>query len=427
LKEEFFNKMGNRNKIIKTCPLCKSYSFYQTDELVNIPDILNKWEIAISRQFPPEVWAEYSLHENKTTSLFLCANCDFGIYQPAIAGSNLFYKTVTQDEYYNSVKWEFLQAARDIKKNNYKTLLDIGCGEGAFLDLIKNRVPSIELFGYEINTSAADTAKNKGYRIFDSDIFKNNDNIKFDVITVFQVIEHLKNPIEFLISLRKLLNKDGILIISAPNSRGPISYFNDSLTELPPHHLSKWSSKSFLKGMKNIDYTVLKIEYEPLPSYLWDSYLPVIWEKSWPSDMIEINELSNNEISTDKNERMARFVSYMKKVDMRWLWGVQGHTIYTILKNKVDAFVEQLEPDFYDKEEELIKREDIVFNKEREFIKKENYLNRYSESIGIEEARVGKLTEEMNKKEIEFNNKHKELIAVFDLIKRIRQKFKKLV
>jgi hypothetical protein len=54
-------------------------------------------------------------------------------------GTDLFYRTIAQSSYYNIDKWEFLQAIRD-KKSKYTSLLDIGCGEGAFLDLVKSKI-----------------------------------------------------------------------------------------------------------------------------------------------------------------------------------------------------------------------------------------------------------------------------------------------
>ena len=107
------------------------------------------------------------------------------------------------------------------KKDNSR-ILDYGCDFGFLLDIIKNRYPSknFDLCGSDINQYALKYARKK-YQDFtffnvDSKFF---DNEKFDVIILSHVLEHMHNRDELIRNLKKLLNKEGILIIAIPQER----------------------------------------------------------------------------------------------------------------------------------------------------------------------------------------------------------------
>ncbi len=99
-----------------------------------------------------------------------------------------------------------------------KNVLDIGCANGEFL----NQLPAnFERYGVEVNTDAYLYIK-KNYpditvynQKIDSTKFKNN--IRFDIIVMWHVLEHVDNPNIFFKSIRKILNKNGVLIIEIPN------------------------------------------------------------------------------------------------------------------------------------------------------------------------------------------------------------------
>lgn len=97
-------------------------------------------------------------------------------------------------------------------------LLDFGCGKGKFLDLashegwevkgVETSVPRAEFARTNYNLDISSEAF-KGGRIFDR---------RFDVITMFHVLEHLPRPSEVISSLlRENLSEDGTLIIEVPN------------------------------------------------------------------------------------------------------------------------------------------------------------------------------------------------------------------
>lgn len=95
-------------------------------------------------------------------------------------------------------------------------LLDLGCSNGLFLECAKKR--GWNVYGTEFaNESIEYCAKNQ-IKVFKSDQLPQEFyNLQFDVVTSFEVIEHLNTPNEELDLVVKVLRKGGLLYITTPN------------------------------------------------------------------------------------------------------------------------------------------------------------------------------------------------------------------
>lgn len=93
-----------------------------------------------------------------------------------------------------------------------KSLLDFGCGKGKFIKLAKKNTKNIA--GLEISKQLVNYLSKK-FKIYE-DI--NQIDQKFDIITLFHVLEHIPNQIETLKKLKNLINKNGKLIIEVPHA-----------------------------------------------------------------------------------------------------------------------------------------------------------------------------------------------------------------
>ena len=107
-----------------------------------------------------------------------------------------------------------------VGRNDFN-LLDIGCGWGNFLEVVKKN--SIPYLGIDSSKAAIKICKSKGLNCKNVSI---NQLIetgkKFSCITCFQVLEHIKNPLSFLISLKKLIKPGGVLLLTTPNNDSPL-------------------------------------------------------------------------------------------------------------------------------------------------------------------------------------------------------------
>ncbi len=93
-------------------------------------------------------------------------------------------------------------------------LLDIGCYTGFFLELARDNGWEVE--GLDPSNWASEYArKNFGLKV-QSNLIENMDfpENNFDVITMWDVIEHLTNPIIALKKIQKILKSDGVFILT---------------------------------------------------------------------------------------------------------------------------------------------------------------------------------------------------------------------
>lgn len=100
-------------------------------------------------------------------------------------------------------------------------LLDVGCGLGFFVKKVSQQ-SNWEAFGYEISKVAVNFAQNelKLKNVFCGIIEEANfPKNHFDVITMWDVIEHLPNPDGMLNYLKSILKDGGILFIHTPNAK----------------------------------------------------------------------------------------------------------------------------------------------------------------------------------------------------------------
>lgn len=101
----------------------------------------------------------------------------------------------------------------------YGNLLDIGCGGGNFLKCSKKH-SSFNLYGIEINKKVYAKLKDLlgGENIY-CDKIENIDfgNLRFNVVVLWGVLEHLTNPFSVLYHARKYLEDDGYMVACIPN------------------------------------------------------------------------------------------------------------------------------------------------------------------------------------------------------------------
>lgn len=198
----------------------------------------------------------------------------YRFYYPfGLAGNSDFYSELQKNSwYYSSWRFEHAKSVKYIKDGD--NVLEIGCGNGFFLEKIKAKYSSVTVEGIELNRTAALEGKKKGISIsYDliEEYKKNNFETK-DVICFFQVLEHIEQPMQFLNDVLSVLKKGGILIFAVPNNN-PFLYGYDIFhtLNLPPHHSGLWNKDAvrhvanFLKvDVVNLETDVLSIKEKEL-------------------------------------------------------------------------------------------------------------------------------------------------------------------
>lgn len=155
-----------------------------------------------------------------------CSSCGV-IWHDVIKNTESYYET---EEYRKSLDGAALEEVfyrtydkENIDKLRYtgtelfrgKTICDIGCGAGAFLDCVAGGAG--KTIAIEPSQAFRRVLEKKGYFTFDYAKSAYNDWMgKIDVITSFDVIEHVEEPEEFILDVYNLLKEGGEGIIGTP-------------------------------------------------------------------------------------------------------------------------------------------------------------------------------------------------------------------
>jgi len=150
-------------------------------------------------------------------------------------------------------------------------LLDIGCAEGSLLKWGERR--SYETYGIDISEFAIKGISHQKLsqtKLFVADIrslpFVGN---YFDIITCFDVLEHLKHPLTGLREISRCLKKGGCLIMSTPNicSNGLKWKGNSWYGYRDVTHLSLLSGEQWAGLLEECGFKIVNKFYDAL----WDS------------------------------------------------------------------------------------------------------------------------------------------------------------
>ena len=175
-------------------------------------------------------------------TLMRCGSCGFRYFNPAFAGGGQFYAELGGEDYYVQERPEFSRMHAILAKaQEAGRVLDIGCGDGAFLD--KCRLIGWSTFGTELNSGAAERASAKGHSVLDGTLAKLGERAEagsFDAVTAFQVFEHVPDPVRMLNTCRTLVKPGGLIAMSVPFESGVYKLAPLDPHQWPPHHLSRW-------------------------------------------------------------------------------------------------------------------------------------------------------------------------------------------
>lgn len=161
--------------------------------------------------------------EHMVTNVVRCRRCGFVYTNPLILETN-HKGYVNPDEYQPSAdnidpKELFGHTLNLIEKHvpEKGILLDFGCGKGDFLSLAKEK--SWQVYGIE----PSEIFKNYAVAKYNLAIKSSIENTGFqdsffDVATLNMVLEHLDDPVNALLGIRKLLKDNGMLFIEVPNT-----------------------------------------------------------------------------------------------------------------------------------------------------------------------------------------------------------------
>lgn len=226
--------------------------------------------------------------ENVPFSVLKCLNCGLAFIHPLPKKEDLkkyysfYYKSQINSDYSRGISLNYKDTymSEIINDRLYHLrkycqggkLLDIGCGTGVFLN--EARESGWEVSGIDIAEDAVKYAQEKfKLEVFQGELESINlPEAYFDVITMWDLIEHLKNPLDTLKKANKIMKDNGKIIILTPNENSLLKKAIFLFFKLSGkrwnflvkrgygiHHLYYFSDKNIDKLLTKAAFRILKI------------------------------------------------------------------------------------------------------------------------------------------------------------------------
>ena len=321
--------MNNKENNSVKCPVCKkkdSKILYTVNSETAPAHFLlgsrNESKYMRLRFAIENIWAK------NTCSFYQCNYCDFCFSFPFVAGNTKYYSTLYDNENkYPNWKWEFeitlleihkLVHDRQIKKKF--NFLELGAGNGEFIRrIISDFSKEPKITCTEFSESAINSISDldidcfsKDVRDFDVKIYKNH----FDVICMFQVLEHLDKLDELFVHLNHISNQKCNLFIGVPNFEHRAFFDKYGFIEdIPPHHISRWNEKNLRIIGDRFGWELVCYRKEPLDkNKIINKFRNVILENRKFTHRINNKLIRNIIIKFDKVLSYIKLFFYLPKL-----------------------------------------------------------------------------------------------------------------
>lgn len=311
------------------CPICsrgKEFSFIE-----DYSDKKNLWSLYECRECLAQFWEPF---KNQNASQYE-EDVDYSDKVSILNSENA--EIIVQD------CWNMDQFLKnDLFQNGKgKKLLDAACGTGEFCYIAKKR--GCDVIGVDFNSNAIKLAQKSfpNIEFVSQDIFSFLDNHKkeYDIITAFEILEHLGDPARFVKRASESLKDDGYLVISAPNRKRWFSHisFNNEPWDFPYQHMTRWDKQSLENIIKNNQLSKIEIK-EEIPSDLFLFYIKNIisWIKMMThrdsfNPIVEIrSSIGINSYKKAKN--IIKIITFPFAIVFFYLFGLKGVHMNIIAK-----------------------------------------------------------------------------------------------
>jgi 2-polyprenyl-3-methyl-5-hydroxy-6-metoxy-1,4-benzoquinol methylase len=188
-------------------------------------------------------------------------------------------------------------------KTKTKNILDVGAGTGDFLNVCKKN--GWNVIGVEPSIDAINIAAKKG-------VFLNEDlyeikNKKFDVITLWHVLEHVEMLSDYITKLKDLLSENGRLIIAVPNYKSYDAKFYKEFWaafDVPRHlwHFSQSAIQKIFSEEKMIVEQTIPMKFDAY-------YVSLLSEKYKTGKMNPIKAFYRGFVSNLKAKKTSEYSS----------------------------------------------------------------------------------------------------------------------
>lgn len=202
-----------------------------------------------------------------------CNQCGLGFLNPnkesniknintTLYNSKFYYKLLSRSQQELSRRYnnQMKEISRLVKKKG--NIIDIGCSIGMFLKTAATF--GFNPYGYDINKINLNKAKKLfGINILPDNYLENKKfNNFFDVATIWDVLEHIHDPVEFLSQLIGKIKPGGLLVVQCPNmeSYDFLKFGNKWDWLIPGDHIQFFTQKTLVKVLIESGFYPIKVK-----------------------------------------------------------------------------------------------------------------------------------------------------------------------
>ena len=201
---------------------------------------------------------------------------------------------------------------------------DVGAGFGLFLEELKKIVPSSRYLAIEPSEEMSGICRKKGLEVICASLEDLDDmQGEFDLLTAFELAEHLFDPEEFFKKVYSLLRPGGYFFMTTLNGRGfdILLLWERSKSIAPPHHLNFFNISSIRIPLEKAGFEITEIEtpgrldWDIVENMIKDEHVKVdrLWEMLAYEGSMECKMKLQDWISRNKISSHMRIVARKRK------------------------------------------------------------------------------------------------------------------
>lgn len=261
-------KMDNHNPVMNKCPICndENIEFFTKAHGFDM-SLCNTCGLIFCNPYPSE------------EQLYACYNCEAKQLE-----NELFRETFEKRV---NIFLPRVELIKQYKKNG--SLLDVGSAIGVFEEALLRSDMSYQVTCCELNEDACKELKERysSINIINMDFLKIDETSKYDIITLWDTVEHIVDLNAMLQKIRNLLNDNGVFVFSTPNT-GSFEWiiaWKKHGQLAPPTHVNLMNRRSIKILLSNNRFQI--IDAKTLNASLDITYVKNLIE----NDQLEIERL----------------------------------------------------------------------------------------------------------------------------------------
>ncbi len=265
----------------------------------------------------------YASSDRARGNIVRCNNCFLAYMTPRDKDVYALYEGVEDDYYFSSRDDRTVSFERDLRElhktlgvsdSGGKKLLDIGCSYGFFMDVAKKS--GWDVYGCELSKKQYEFAAKNHANICNKQVqecgFQDN---FFDVVTLYDVLEHVTSPSNFLRDVRQVLKPGGTLVITTPDLASPSAKVMGRFwINFARMHLYYFTPETVSKLLGKAGFTMTRCARHKRVAKLG---VIVKWMSKYPLIYGVVNFLLNNRFTKDirfSSSLSGNMTVYAKKI-----------------------------------------------------------------------------------------------------------------